>query len=72
VRDLCKRSITKAMSWRVIATLTTMLLVYIFTGKFIIAASVGCLEVFIKMVFYYFHERIWDAVEWGRTDRCPK
>lgn len=68
MRELQKRSLVKAMSWRVLATLATILLVYFFTGKLIIAASVGFLEVFVKMAFYYFHERIWDAVEWGRAD----
>jgi len=72
MRDLQKRSLVKTMSWRMLATLTTILLVYFFTGKPIIAASVGFLEVFVKMMLYYFHERIWEAVEWGRADQCSK
>ncbi|HIE37829.1 MAG TPA: DUF2061 domain-containing protein, partial [Anaerolineae bacterium] len=38
------RTIAKAISWRTIATLTTTGLVYLFTGKPIMAVGVGLLE----------------------------
>jgi len=65
------RSFIKMLSWRVWATLTTMILVFIFTGKFLIAVSVGVVEVVAKMLLYYIHERIWDKIRIGRQESKP-
>ena len=60
------RSVIKAVSWRVLATLTTTLLVYAFTGRTDIAVTVGLLEAVTKVVLYYFHERFWNRLNVGR------
>ncbi|HIQ02059.1 MAG TPA: DUF2061 domain-containing protein [Anaerolineales bacterium] len=60
------RTIAKAISWRTIATLTTTGLVYLFTGKPIMAVGVGLLELALKISFYYVHERVWERISWGR------
>lgn len=60
------RSIAKAISWRVIATATTMVVVYIFTGNFLLTLGIGSLEATAKMLFYYMHERAWNEVSWGK------
>ena len=60
------RSVFKALSWRVLATVTTMLLVYAFTGRTDIAVTVGLLEAATKMVLYYSHERLWNRLDVGR------
>ena len=61
-----KQSLTKTMTWRVLATSDTFLL-----GLFVIyylgpgasgveiAGSIAGLEVATKMFLYYFHERVW-------------
>ena len=56
------RSAVKGITWRVVATLTTIGLVFVFTGKLTIAVSVGALEVIAKLLFYYLHERIWNRI----------
>jgi uncharacterized membrane protein len=61
-----RRSILKAVSWRVIATMTTMTIVYIFTRELTLSLEVGLLEVTSKMLFYYLHERFWAAISWGK------
>jgi len=63
-----KRSILKAISWRTWATITTAIIVFIFTGEFALAITVGLLEVFAKMGLYFFHERFWQKVRWGKKD----
>lgn len=63
-----KRSILKAISWRTWATITTAIIVFVFTGEFALAITVGLLEVFAKMGLYFFHERFWQKVRWGRKD----
>lgn len=59
------RSITKGISWRFIASGTTMLIVFVMTGNIELVASVGAVDVTIKILFYYFHERAWGQVHWG-------
>jgi len=66
VREYRKRSIVKAICWRAIATLTTMLIVFIFTRHVTLALEVGAVEVVAKLVFYYLHERTWNLIGWGK------
>ncbi len=61
-----KRSVAKAISWRIAATLTTVIIVYIFTHKLVLAMEVGLVEVIAKMVVYYLHERVWNRLKWGK------
>jgi adenylylsulfate kinase len=65
------RSVIKALSWRVIATLTTTLLVYAFTQRTDLAVTIGLLEATAKMALYYFHERIWNRLNVGRRPINP-
>lgn len=63
-----KRSIAKAMSWRLTGTVDTIIISWIVTGKFGLAASIGAFELLTKTVIYYLHERAWHKVRWGRID----
>jgi adenylylsulfate kinase len=65
------RSATKALSWRFWATVTTMVLVYVFTGTLKVALAIGGLEVILKMIIYFFHERVWDRIRWGKKEVTP-
>ena len=64
--DIRKRSIVKAIAWRVIATITTMTIVLIITGELALAGVVGGFDLTIKLILYYLHERVWDKVSWGK------
>lgn len=50
-----------------IATLTTMSIVFILTGDLEIVAAAGAVDVVAKLTFYYLHERAWGRVAWGRV-----
>ena len=67
VREARWRSIVKALTWRVIATSTTMALAYIATRDLEIVAAIGAADVVIKLFFYYVHERAWGRVSVGRN-----
>tara|TARA_R110000823_G_scaffold305396_1_gene427466 strand:- start:53 stop:268 length:216 start_codon:yes stop_codon:yes gene_type:complete len=54
-----KRHIAKTVSWRIIGTLDTMLLSALITGSWKIGLTIGGVEVFTKMILYFFHERLW-------------
>jgi uncharacterized membrane protein len=64
--DAHHRSILKALSWRVLATLATMLIVFAFTRKIALSAGVGAVEVIVKLALYYLHERIWGCIGIGQ------
>jgi len=64
--ELHSRSFIKALSWRFIGTLDTIVISWVITGKMILAFSIGAFELMTKTVLYYFHERIWNSIKWGR------
>ncbi|SHJ21993.1 Uncharacterized membrane protein [Arenibacter nanhaiticus] len=61
-----KRSIVKSISWRFIGTLDTIVISWVVTGTLSVAFSIGAVELFTKMILYFFHERIWDRISWGK------
>ncbi len=61
------RSVVKAISWRTVGTLDTIIVSYFITGNLVMAASIGSIEVITKMVLYYFHERAWNKLSFGRV-----
>jgi uncharacterized membrane protein len=65
------RSLIKAISWRVTGTLDTFVVSYIVTGRFAIALSISGVEIVTKMTLYYFHERLWTRLKFGRVMKEP-
>jgi len=63
------RSIVKSISWRTIGTLDTIVISYLITGKVTLALSIGGVEVFTKMALYFFHERAWNRIGFGRIKK---
>jgi uncharacterized membrane protein len=61
-----KRSIVKTISWRVVGTLATVTISYFITGTLALAFSIGGIELVSKMVLYFFHERAWNNLKWGK------
>ena len=60
------RSALKALSWRLFATMWTMVVIYVLTGSSDLALTVGYLDAILKMGLYYFHERFWNRLRVGR------
>jgi uncharacterized membrane protein len=57
---------------RVVASATTMLVIFVVTGNLALVASVGVIDVTLKVLFYYFHERVWGRVHWGMLGPEPR
>lgn len=55
-------SVLKALSWRTIGTIDTILITYFLSGQWEVAIGVGSLELLTKTVLFFFHERIWNAI----------
>jgi len=66
------RSIVKSISWRFTGTMDTTLISFLVTGNLKIAASIGLIEVFTKIILYYFHERLWNKIKFGKTSVPPE
>tara|TARA_B100000780_G_scaffold169755_1_gene118803 strand:+ start:74 stop:283 length:210 start_codon:yes stop_codon:yes gene_type:complete len=64
--DLKKRTLAKTMTWRITASLTTFLIAWILTGDLLIGASIGSIEAIAKIFLFYYHERIWNNINWGK------
>ena len=60
------RSIVKALSWRIVGTVDTLIVSYILTGKIALAASIASVDFLTKLVLYFFHERVWNKIKWGK------
>lgn len=60
------RTVMKTVSWRIVATLTTGVIVYVFTGEILKSLGVMGVESVLKILFYYLHERVWNMVQWGK------
>lgn len=60
------RSIAKAVSYRLLGSISTALLVYVFSGNAKVSIGVGALDAVVKMALYYLHERLWNHISFGR------
>ena len=60
------RSIVKGISWRVVATTTTIAIVYFFFDRLDLAIAAGMIETVLKVGLYWLHERAWFKVRWGK------
>lgn len=62
------RSFIKAWTYRVFGTLTSFAVVYVITGKGSLATLIAFWETIVKIGVYYWHERVWDKINWGRKN----
>ncbi len=65
------RNIVKTVSWRTIGTIDTIIISWAVIGKLDFAVAIGGIELFTKMVLYYFHERTWNRIRFGRVKETP-
>jgi uncharacterized membrane protein len=65
MRESRKRSVVKAIVWRIICIVVSILTSYFLTGSWDIAIAIGSVYNVVTMVLYYFHERLWNRIRWG-------
>ncbi|MFK2819507.1 DUF2061 domain-containing protein [Flavobacteriaceae sp. LMIT009] len=61
-----KRSFAKTISWRIVGTADTVIISWLLTGTLTLALSIGAIELVSKMILYFFHERAWNQIKWGK------
>jgi len=70
-RETHARSIAKAFSWRIMGTLATTALVFVFTKRLALSLAVGGLEFVSKIGLFWLHERLWDRLRFGKQEIPP-
>lgn len=60
------RSIAKAISYRLLGSISTALIVYVFSGNATVSLGVGAVDMVTKIALYYLHERLWNYISFGR------
>ena len=60
------RSVVKAISWRVVGTLDTLIVSYVLTGEIALATSIASVDFLTKLILYFFQERFWNKIKWGK------
>lgn len=76
-RDSHFKSFGKAVSWRMVGTMDTIIISFIIIHFFgsdehlkipaiFQASTIGLAELFTKILLFYLHERVWSGVAWGK------
>lgn len=64
------RSIAKAISWRVILTVSHIVNTIIITGSLILGLKVAGMAAIINSLMYFAHERVWNYFQWKRENNA--
>jgi adenylylsulfate kinase len=62
------RSLAKAASFRLIATLVNTLIIYILIENVTVSLAIAIADVVVKLGIYFLHERLWACMTWGYSD----
>mmetsp|Transcript_7441 Transcript_7441/g.16390 ORF Transcript_7441/g.16390 Transcript_7441/m.16390 type:complete len:229 (-) Transcript_7441:790-1476(-) len=67
--DSSQRSLAKALAWRLFAALNTLFAATVLTkGKAGVAGKIAGSDSVVKTVLFFFYERVWAVVAWGKYD----
>lgn len=67
-----KRHLIKTLTWRLIGTLDTIILGWIFTGNPLSGMKIGGAEIISKLILYYLHEKTWYELNYGLSSRLKR
>ena len=69
------RSVSKAISWRILASGATFLISFLIFKQYTdkpdneileTASVITSVDVVAKLILYYLHERVWTNITWGK------
>lgn len=70
--EKARRSIVKAMTFRLLATVMNVIIIFLVFEDLRAALGIGVVEFFLKFGLYYVHERVWSRIKWGRKNMCSR
>ena len=66
--DSSKRSLAKAIAWRIFAAFNTLVGATLLNkGKVGVAGKIAGSDSIVKTVLFYFYERMWAVIDWGKV-----
>jgi uncharacterized membrane protein len=65
MRETRKRSVAKSIMWRFICIVVSIATSFLLTARWDVAVAIGSIYNVVTMILYYFHERIWNRINWG-------
>jgi len=68
LQDTPLRSVIKSISYRIFGSVSTAAISYVFTHSTTAAVSIGLTEFASKFALFYFHERTWNRIRFGRKE----
>jgi sulfate adenylyltransferase subunit 1 (EFTu-like GTPase family)/uncharacterized membrane protein len=60
-----RRSLAKALSWRLLGSVLTFLVVFGFTRDLGLSLAITATEALVKIAVYYLHEEVWSRYRYG-------
>lgn len=66
------RSLVKSISYRITGTLATFIISFFVTGELKFAISIMSVDFISKIVIFYFHERLWNRIKFGKVKGGPE
>ncbi len=64
--ETLRRSVVKTISYRVVILILDFVPIYLFTGKIKVAFGFMIVSNIYTTAGYFFHERIWSKIKWGK------
>ncbi len=65
-RDSKKRSLAKAISWRIVALIVLGTISILITGSWKETSLITIIYTILQVFIYFLHERLWDRIAWGK------
>jgi uncharacterized membrane protein len=65
--ETLRRSVVKTVSYRVVILILDFASIYLFTGQIKVALGFMIVSNIYTTPVYFFHERIWDKIKWGKN-----
>lgn len=62
-----RRSLMKAISYRMLGTIVTALIAFVITDTVDSAVKIGFADLVFKIFAFYAHERIWQLLPFGKA-----
>lgn len=69
MRETRKRSLIKTITYRLLIIVSNFVIALVLTRSFSLAAEVAGWSFAVNTMIYFFHERIWNSVKWGRKKK---
>jgi uncharacterized membrane protein len=63
------RSLGKVVTWRILVTITNFVGGWIASGDWRVGLGVAGFALVVNSVLYFFHERAWNRIEWGKIEK---